>query len=203
MMVIRLLDLHIICRTLIASFIRRDGDGDGDDDDDNDGNRNNHSYIHTSYTSHTSHINHISHNKNNNNKTTKQQPPQSTTTGTTTTTSCTCKIPYITGCSCMMKGAYAYAHATCNMHMQQGTRCICRRPALPPSPLFASLRQTVCTYVCRSRELTKPNPIQPTRGRGTEDLTVRARDLSKEVVLYRLLEGRSGSIYASSELLIV
>lgn len=59
MIVIRLLDLHIICRTLIASFIRRDGDGDGDDDDDDD-NRNNHSYIHTS---HTSHINYISHNK--------------------------------------------------------------------------------------------------------------------------------------------
>lgn len=148
MIIIRLLDLHITCRTLIASFIRRDSDDEDDDDDDNDtgyttGTTTTTTAIATLATSATT-------------TTTKQQPPQSTTTTTTTTTtSCTCKIPYITGCSCMIKGAYAYAHATCNMHMQQGTRCICRRPALPPSPLFASLRQTVCTYVCRSRELTQ------------------------------------------------
>lgn len=145
MMVIRLLDLHIICRTLIASFIRRVGDGDGDDDDDDD-NRNNHSYIHTS---HTSHINHISHNKNNNNKTTKQQPPQSTTTGTTTTTSCTCKIPYITGCSRMMKGAYAYAHATCTMQHAHaaGHAVYLPSPRLTP---FASFRLATpnCMYLC-------------------------------------------------------
>lgn len=155
MMIIRLLDLHITCRTLIASFIRRDGDDDDDDGNDTGytiGTTTTTTAIATPATSTTS--------ATTTTTTTKQQPPQSTTTTTTTTTtSCTCKIPYITGCSCMIKGAYAYA--TCNMQHAHaaGHAVYLPSPRLTP---FASFRLATPNrmYLCMPIARANPNLIQ-------------------------------------------
>lgn len=195
-MIIRLLDLHITCRTLIASFIWRDGEDDDDDDNDT-------GYIIRTNTTTTAIATlATSTTSATTTTTTKQQPPQSTTTTTTTTTttSCTCKIPYITGCSCMIKGAYAYAHATCNMQHAHaaGHAVYLPSPRLTP---FASFRLATpnCMYLCMPIARANPNLIQSylLPPRGTEDPTVRARDLSKEVILCRLPEGSSSRQYIS------
>lgn len=180
----------------IASFIQRDGD---EDDDDNDtgytiGTTTTTTAIATPATSTTSATT----------TTTKQQPPQSTTTTTTTTTtSCTCKIPYITGCSCMIKGAYAYAHATCNMQYAHaaGHAVYLPSPRLTP---FASFRLATpnCMYLCMPIARANPNPIRILPTRGSEDSTVRARDLLKKLYCTDCLEVVcSGSIHPSSELI--
>lgn len=89
-------------------------------------------------------------------------------------------------------------HATCNMQHAHaaGHAVYLPSPRLTP---FASFRLATPNrmYLCMPIARANPNPIQSYILEVQKDLTVRARDLSKEIegIWCRLPRGSSGSIY--------
>lgn len=93
-------------------------------------------------------------------------------------------------------------YATCNMQHAHaaGHAVYLPSPRLTP---FASFRLATpnCMYLCMPIARANPNPILILHTRGIERSDRESLRSSEEVILYRLHEGSSGSIYSSSELI--